>query len=199
MKQMVNLNVVQFARSLTRGFCFSDSEPGAQHSPVAELYLGGIPFENWIGPDIHIPLHEVTGWRIRIECLRFDGRDFAAGPIVADLALSTQFIWLNRQYEAGVLQVLGPGSWEGRIYYVPCDRIASLPRLIFHIEADTVYLTPDEYILKTGHGATTRCFSSFRFASGTGHTPTILGSTFMKPFATVFDKNSLSVGMKRRE
>ncbi|KER30027.1 hypothetical protein T265_03505 [Opisthorchis viverrini] len=201
----------------------SEPEHGAQNLPVAELFLGRVPFDDWIGPDIFIPLHEAPTWSIHIQCadplqvlvpekiltewntkailrtsecesvsarecesttvliylleghcltwsdavangltlergcdalhiagefLRFDGQEFAAGPLVADLSLTTQFIWLDRQYEAGILQVLGAGSWEGGMYYVACDRIANLPRLIFDIEDDSVYLTPDEYILK---------------------------------------------------
>ncbi|GAA48826.1 hypothetical protein CSKR_113003 [Clonorchis sinensis] len=126
----------------------NDPEHGAQNLPVAELFLGKVPFENWMGPEIFIPLREMPGWGINIRCLRFDGRDFAMGPIAADLSLSTQFIWLDRLNEAGILQVLGAGSWEGGIYYVPCHRITNLPRLIFDIEDDTVYLTPDEYVLK---------------------------------------------------
>ncbi|KAF5760506.1 putative phytepsin [Helianthus annuus] len=79
---------------------------------------------------------------------------------------------------------------------VDCAKITSLPTISFTIGGKEFELSPDQYILKVGEGASTRCISGFiALDIPPPRGPLwILGDTFMRPYHTIFDYGNARVG-----
>ncbi|KAK9051804.1 hypothetical protein SSX86_028432 [Deinandra increscens subsp. villosa] len=113
--------------------------------------------------------------------------------------------WMHKELAANETQdsVLTLGSDLCGVIQFPleesmidCSRISSMPVVSFTIGGKQFDLSPDEYILKIGEGATARCISGFiPLDIPPPRGPLwILGDVFMRRYHTVFDYGNLQVG-----
>jgi len=157
-----------------------------------ELTLCGTDKNHYVGELTYVPVTRQAYWQFLVDEVVVDGH-----------SISTQFQAIA---DSGTSMLVGPKYdierihiWIGaeqdpetHMYTVDCDKLDSMPDIIFTIAGKPFPLKPTQYIQKFTEGSSSFCLS------GLGVSPNddlwILGDVFIGPYYTVFDKGQNRVG-----
>jgi len=157
-----------------------------------ELTLCGTDPEHYTGELTYAPVTRQAYWQFTVDEV-----------VVGSHSISSKFEAIA---DSGTSMIVGPRSeierihiWIGAdqdpqtgMYTVECEKMDSMPDLVFTIAGKKFPLKPSQYITKFTEGHTSFCLS------GLGASPNddlwILGDVFIGPYYTVFDKGNNRVG-----
>ena len=161
---------------------------------AGELILGGVDRTRFEGNVAFAPVIRKGYWEVTLQRV-FVGQEKL--QIRRPVAIAT-----------GSTLIIAPGDDAHRIHrelrmaktddgrhVIPCGEVASLPSISFMIGAANLTLTPQDYIINW-HG---ECMSAI--IGHDIHSPTgpiwVLGTTFLRPFYTIFDIARNRMGFAR--
>ncbi|GAA57066.1 hypothetical protein CLF_112082 [Clonorchis sinensis] len=117
-----------------------------EDGPVADLHFGSSPVSGFVEPMLYFPFNQRPRWLVHLLHVSFAEDVVFDGPLVAELVTATQFMVVNDRYLAGFTRVFGEMRHEGAHRYIDCNRIPTLPDLVFHYTAGELTLTGEQYI-----------------------------------------------------
>ncbi|KAG5453534.1 Napsin-A, variant 2 [Clonorchis sinensis] len=117
-----------------------------EDGPVADLHFGSSPVSGFVEPMLYFPFNQRPRWLVHLLHVSFAEDVVFDGPLVAELVTATQFMVVNDRYLAGFTRVFGEMRHEGAHRYIDCNRIPTLPDLVFHYTAGVLTLTGEQYI-----------------------------------------------------
>jgi saccharopepsin len=159
------------------------------------------------GDMIVVPLTNETGrditgsWQTRIDSIALgnhSGVQFSLDGTTAAFSTRDTFIQLPDDIVWALLMELDFIMDEMSLPpYVPCGQRSSMPDIIFTLAGQDLTLTPYDYTLEWILGSEwTYCVSAMVPSPIIGSKEVILGSSFLRPFYSVFDLDNKSIGCK---
>jgi len=157
-----------------------------------ELTLCGMDSNHYVGELTYVPVTRQAYWQFEVDEVVVDGH-----------SISTQFQAIS---DSGTSMLVGPRDAielmhtyigaeqdpQTNMYTVDCDKLDSMPDIVFTIGGKPFPLKPNQYIQKFSEGSDSFCLS------GLGVSPSpdlwILGDVFIGPYYTVFDMGQNRVG-----
>ncbi|TGZ63785.1 hypothetical protein CRM22_006708 [Opisthorchis felineus] len=168
-----------------------------EDGPVAELHFGSSPVSGFVEPMHYFPSSQRPRWLIHFIYVKLGDIVVFDGPIFAEPVTSTQFMIVHDRHLPGLTRAFGEVRHEGVHRYIECDRIPTLPDLVFQYTFGVLTLTGEQYILKSRSAITgqIRCFIPFAVTNTAPTKYMLLGTSFLRNFITVFDANGSRLGL----
>jgi len=164
-----------------------NTEPG---QPGGEMTLCGTDPGHYVGELQYVPVSRQGYWQFEVDSVEVDGRSISTKfQAIADTG--TSMLVGPRAEIDRIHELIGAKQDPrfGSMYTVDCDKLDTLPDIVFNIGGKPFPLKPSQYINKIERSF---CLSGFNVSPN--RDLWILGDVFMGPYYTVFDKGTNRVG-----
>ena len=173
----------------------------------SELVLGGVSPDIDTKKLVRIPLTNHTGplaltgrWQAEVEYLSLGnapGTRMLSSGYTAAFGTRSVFIGLPRPIVDYFHRQLKFERYLNLSESVACGQLASMPDLTFNLGGENFTLAPDEYTYRWSMpNNETRCMSAIQGFGGADSKEILLGTAFLRPFYSVFDLDTKTVGCK---
>lgn len=176
-------------------------QPTATNGLGSELILGGDDPTKYTGSIQYVPLTHETFYVIAMQDVSGgDGQAIGCGGNCgAILDSGTSFI-VGPTIAVNKIASLAGAQYNSSagVYTLSCTSLSNLPSIVFKINGVSYPLTPAQYVINM----VSSCVLGFigdGEASITWDFGWILGDVFMRPYYTVFDKESNRIGFATRK
>lgn len=170
-----------------------------------ELIFGSIDHKLFTGKLVQIPLtNKTTGfalsgrWQAEARYLTLGskpGKRMSLAGYTASFSTGSAYMWLPKPMAWDILTDL---QFEDHNFLmppsVPCERRKDMPDITFNLAGQNFTLTPYDYTFTYDFESVIVCASAILPIDVEQHEEIILGSAFLRPFYSVFDLDSNTVG-----
>ncbi|XP_053120290.1 cathepsin D-like [Hemicordylus capensis] len=163
-----------------------------------EVLFGGINHKAYEGELHYIPVSRQAYWQIKMDKVGLDNsskicKDGCQGIVDTGTSLITGPSGEIKELH----EALGASHAFGGQYLLDCDKLSTMPNVIFHLDGKPYTLTPQEYTLQVNQGGVTACISGFMSLDiPKPNGPLwILGDVFLRKYYSVFDREHNRVGL----
>jgi len=155
-----------------------------------EMTLCGTDPNHYVGDLTYVPVTRQAKWQFEVDSVEVDGRSVAS-KFQAIVDTGTAMLVGPREDIERIHELIGAeiDPRNGHSYVVDCNKLDTMPDLVFNIGGKPFPLKPNQYINKVNPDF---CLSTL----GNSINPDywILGDAFIGPYYTVFDKGQNRVG-----
>jgi len=165
---------------------------GSSEEDAGEVVFGGIDESAYRGKIKYAPVRRKAYWEVEFEALKFGDDELKLENTGAAIDTGTSLIVAPSDIAEMLNSMIGATrGWTGQ-YTVECDKVSSLPDLVFTFGGSEYPLTSEDYILKVQN----TCISGFvgMDLKLPGGELWIIGDVFLKKYYTVYDLGRNAVG-----
>jgi cathepsin D len=172
-------------------FWLNRKEGAAQSG--GELTLGGYDPSHITG-DLHwVPLTRDGYWQFQMAALSINHESYCTNcAAIADTG--TSLLAGPTEAVKKINKAIGATTIAQGEAIIDCNKIPSLPPVVFVINGQTFTLTGKQYVLQVTAGGETECISGFAGIDVPSGPLWILGDVFIGAYTTVFDMGNNRVG-----
>jgi len=174
-------------------FAFWLNRNMANGSNGGELTLCGTDPNHYVGELTYVPVTRQAYWQFTVDEVVVDGHSIATKfEAIADSGTS-MLVGPKSEIDRIHIWIGADKDPETHMYTVDCDKLDSMPDIVFTIGGKPFPLKPSQYITKFDEGKSSFCLSGL----GENHAADdlwIFGDVFIGPYYTVFDKGNNRVG-----
>lgn len=159
-----------------------------------ELILGGVDRSRFEGEVSFAPVIRKGYWEVTLQRVSV-GSEKMAMRRPAAIATGSTLIIAPEDDAHRIHRALRMAKTDDGRHVIPCGEVASLPSISFSIGGANLTLTPNDYIINW-HGDCMSAIIGHDIQSPTGPI-WVLGTTFLRPFYTIFDMARRRVGFAK--
>jgi saccharopepsin len=165
------------------------TEEGSDRS--GELILGGVDRTRFEGNVAFAPVIRKGYWEVTLQKISF-GPEKLSVRRPAAIATGSTLIIAPEEDAHRIHRALRMSKSDDGRHVIPCGEVQFLPPISFQIGGANLTLTPQQYIINW-HGECMSAIVGHDIQSPTGPI-WVLGTTFLRPFYTIFDMARSRVG-----
>ncbi|KAM4850534.1 LOW QUALITY PROTEIN: cathepsin D [Urocitellus parryii] len=185
-QKLVDKNIFSF---------YLNRDPSGQ--PGGELMLGGIDSKYYKGSLSYLNVTRKAYWQVHMDQIEVaNGLTLCKKGCEAIVDTGTSLLVGPVDEVKELQKAIGAVPLIQGEYIIPCEKVASLPKVSLRLGGKDYTLSPESYTLKVSQGGKTICLSGFM---GMDIPPPsgplwILGDVFIGSYYTVFDRDNNRVG-----
>jgi len=167
-----------------------NTEPG---QPGGEMTLCGTDPGHFVGELHYVPVSRQAYWQFEVDSVEVDGQSVSTKfQAIADTGTS-MLVGPRAEIER-IHELIGAKQDPrfGTMYTIDCDKLDTMPDIVFNIGGKAFPLKPSQYVTKFDNPGRSFCLSGLGISPN--HDLWILGDVFIGPYYTVFDKGANRVG-----
>uniref|UniRef100_UPI00398F36E1 pepsin A-like n=1 Tax=Pristiophorus japonicus TaxID=55135 RepID=UPI00398F36E1 len=161
----------------------------------SEVVFGGIDYNHFTGQINWVPVTRDAYWQILIDRVTINGQVVACEygcPAIVDTG--TSLLVGPSSYISNIQQGIGATRGSYGQYTINCNKMSSMPDVVFTINGVDYPLPASAYTLKSSYYDQVSCSSGF---GNTGGNLWILGDVFIGEYYSIFDRGNNRVGLAR--
>eukprot|EP01057_Protomagalhaensia_wolfi_P002311 Protomagalhaensia_wolfi_Nauph_80__2310@NODE_250_length_3057_cov_227_021537_g186_i0_p1_GENE_NODE_250_length_3057_cov_227_021537_g186_i0NODE_250_length_3057_cov_227_021537_g186_i0_p1_ORF_typecomplete_len569_score117_63Asp/PF00026_23/5_4e91TAXi_N/PF14543_6/6_6e12TAXi_C/PF14541_6/3_4e03TAXi_C/PF14541_6/0_00023PAC3/PF10178_9/0_25_NODE_250_length_3057_cov_227_021537_g186_i013133019 len=220
--------IVEFAKKKVIPAAIFAFHLGGKNKEDGELTIGGYHSEDVTGPITWVPLVEEDYWSIKLDAVQIGHADLLRGTALKAIVDSgTSLLAAPKEVTEWLDHMLGAYRlpWIPNASFISCDRIPTLPSLVFVIDGHNFTLAPEDYTINVSGTSKPEQALDANYGKLYQATPNdpeklkgvlpcmvgvtpidvpkprgpliILGDIFMRKFYTIFDYDNAQVGIGR--
>eukprot|EP01056_Protomagalhaensia_sp_Gyna25_P004938 Protomagalhaensia_sp_Gyna_25__4937@NODE_531_length_3195_cov_115_242395_g415_i0_p1_GENE_NODE_531_length_3195_cov_115_242395_g415_i0NODE_531_length_3195_cov_115_242395_g415_i0_p1_ORF_typecomplete_len568_score93_58Asp/PF00026_23/7_3e90TAXi_N/PF14543_6/3_5e12TAXi_C/PF14541_6/2_1e03TAXi_C/PF14541_6/0_00021_NODE_531_length_3195_cov_115_242395_g415_i014093112 len=220
--------IVEFAKKKVIPAAVFAFHLGGKNKEDGELTIGGYHTEDVTGPITWVPLIEEDYWSIKLDAVQIGHANLVRGiALKAIVDSGTSLLAAPKEVTEMLDHMLGAYRlpWIPNASFISCDRIPTLPSLVFVIDGHNFTLAPEDYTINvSGQSKPEQTLDAYngKLYQSTANNPEklkgvlpcmvgvtpidvpkprgpliILGDIFMRKFYTIFDYDNAQVGIGR--
>jgi saccharopepsin len=167
---------------------------GTEEDRSGELILGGVDRSRFEGQVTFSPVIRKGYWEITLQRFAVGEERFSQRRSAA-IASGSTLIVVPLLDSHRIHRKLGTRATSDGRHVIDCDKVKSLPSISLTFGGKEFSLSPEEYMIKW-HGECMSAFVAQDINSPTGPI-WVIGTTFLRPYYTVFDMERNRVGFAK--
>ncbi|XP_038675205.1 pepsin A-like [Scyliorhinus canicula] len=159
----------------------------------SEILFGGIDSSHYTGQIHWVPVTREAYWQINIDRVTINGQVVACdGGCAAIVDTGTSLLVGSTSAIDTIQNRIGATEGYYGMYSIDCNKVNSMPDVVFTINGMDFPLPAQAYTLKSSYNGQVSCSSGF---GGGGGGLWILGDVFIGEYYTIFDHGNNRVGL----
>ncbi|MCJ1312005.1 Vacuolar protease A [Agyrium rufum] len=161
----------------------------------AEMTLGGVNHDRYIGELIELSLHRHDNWDVKFDAVTFGDETFELTDTGAAIDTGASMISLPVQLAQSINEKMGARLEPNGQYSIDCDKRRDLPDLTFRFAGHEFDITPDDYVFEYEGSCMSVLFGDD--APPPAKPFAVIGTPFLRKWYSVFNLGTKTISFAR--